>query len=276
VSKESRVEIPRGSGNYYRYAYQDGATVYRGPVGQAPAIDEERFLEIVNGSSVKDQYPGLFMDTDGDGIPDVDDTEPLIPGGDWIEETSLAEEMETILEVREDYQDKLLDFKQELHDLSPEGVEVKGRVKTLYSVINKLRRKRMGGQKGITDMMGARIVARDQRELDQIRANIEAKYGSHVIEHEDFYENPLAGYRAHHYIIDLGDGMTVELQMKTERMAEISKASHSSYKAGLLDQEKMNEMTELALQADMGDPEARRRFDGYSQSDLSAMLGRSR
>ena len=38
------VEIPEGSGNRYRYDYQDGATVYKGPVGDAPFLNEKDFL----------------------------------------------------------------------------------------------------------------------------------------------------------------------------------------------------------------------------------------
>ena len=43
---ESRVEIPEGSGNFYRYQYNPDtqATEYLGPIGDAPAIDEVEFL----------------------------------------------------------------------------------------------------------------------------------------------------------------------------------------------------------------------------------------
>jgi hypothetical protein len=44
MTKESIVEIPPGSGNQYRYAYEDGKTVYLGPVGDAPTLVEENFL----------------------------------------------------------------------------------------------------------------------------------------------------------------------------------------------------------------------------------------
>jgi len=44
MPRESVVEIPAGSGNKYRYAYEDGATVYKGPVGDAPGISEQEFL----------------------------------------------------------------------------------------------------------------------------------------------------------------------------------------------------------------------------------------
>lgn len=44
MGKESKVEIPEGSGNFYRYEYEDGQTLYRGPVGDAPSISEEEFM----------------------------------------------------------------------------------------------------------------------------------------------------------------------------------------------------------------------------------------
>jgi len=40
------VEIPPGSGNRYRYEYEEGATVYKGPVGTAPELSEGEFLEM--------------------------------------------------------------------------------------------------------------------------------------------------------------------------------------------------------------------------------------
>ena len=42
--KENIVEIPEGSGNKYRYSYEDGQTVYKGPVGSAPDLGEAEFL----------------------------------------------------------------------------------------------------------------------------------------------------------------------------------------------------------------------------------------
>jgi hypothetical protein len=42
--KENIVEIPTGSGNRYRYAYEDGKTTYLGPIGEAPPMVEAEFL----------------------------------------------------------------------------------------------------------------------------------------------------------------------------------------------------------------------------------------
>jgi len=46
MGKESQVEIPEGSGNFYRYEYDDGKTVYKGPVGDAPGINEQEFFDL--------------------------------------------------------------------------------------------------------------------------------------------------------------------------------------------------------------------------------------
>lgn len=48
MPKESIAEIPKGSGNCYRYAYEGGRTVYKGPVGEAPEINEEEFNKMVS------------------------------------------------------------------------------------------------------------------------------------------------------------------------------------------------------------------------------------
>jgi hypothetical protein len=44
MGKISEVEIPPGSGNLYRYEYNQGQTIYRGPVGNAPELKEAEFL----------------------------------------------------------------------------------------------------------------------------------------------------------------------------------------------------------------------------------------
>jgi len=46
------VEIPPGSGNRYKYVYEGGKTVYKGPVGTAPEISEGEFLEMMERSGM--------------------------------------------------------------------------------------------------------------------------------------------------------------------------------------------------------------------------------
>jgi hypothetical protein len=49
MGRESQVEIPPSSGNYYRYQYDgsSGKTVYLGPIGSAPQLGEEEFLSML-------------------------------------------------------------------------------------------------------------------------------------------------------------------------------------------------------------------------------------
>jgi hypothetical protein len=60
--KESVVEIPVGSGNRYRYVYEDGETRYLGPVGTAPQISEKDFLR--NVALITGPLEGTVMDED--------------------------------------------------------------------------------------------------------------------------------------------------------------------------------------------------------------------
>ena len=55
MGKVSEVEIPEGSGRFYRYEYVDGKTLYRGPVGSAPELNEEDFLKFIDLGTVKDR-----------------------------------------------------------------------------------------------------------------------------------------------------------------------------------------------------------------------------
>jgi hypothetical protein len=54
MGKESQVEIPEGSGRFYRYEYDPDTqeTQYRGPVGSAPNLSEEEFLAHIPGASM--------------------------------------------------------------------------------------------------------------------------------------------------------------------------------------------------------------------------------
>jgi len=49
------VEIPEGSGNKYRYEYEGGSTVYKGPVGDSPQLTEEEFM------AAMDQEPPTLL-----------------------------------------------------------------------------------------------------------------------------------------------------------------------------------------------------------------------
>ena len=201
-------------------------------------------------------YPAIFGDTDTDKIPDVDDPRPRIPGDKHsIEEVRLADEIDALLAERQAFMPVLEEIKGRLYDLGIEGAEVKGRVKTPFSILNKLRRKRLST---LTDVAGAAIIVPDQAALDRAKRSIERDF--EIIDREDYYADPQNGYRALHYIVRV-QGKPVELQLKTSRMAAIAKSSHTAYKRGALNAEAMEHATSLAWKADRGDEEAAAEID---------------
>ncbi len=221
-----------------------------------------------------EDYPGIFGDFDEDGIPNADDPNPQRDGDtETVEETKLTEEIKQLIALRGDYQQALDEVIASLKDLHPTAT-VKGRVKSPYSVINKLRRKRTKadikqagtGQlytQGLTDMAGCMIVLDGQAELDQVAQKIASGTIGNVFEHENKYANPVGGYRAHHFIVMAGQegDIPVEVQVKTKRMAQIASAAHTPYKNGALNTQRMNHLTDLAWQADQGDEAAANKID---------------
>lgn len=221
-----------------------------------------------------EDYPGIFGDFDGDGIPNADDPNPQLAGDiDTVEETKLTDEIKQLIDLRGDYQQALDQVITKLKDIKPEAT-VKGRVKSPYSVINKLRRKRIKGDikqadttelytQGLTDMAGCMIVLVGQAKLDQVVNQISSGVVGNVFEHEDKYAEPVGGYRAHHFIVMAGEAgdIPVEIQVKTQRMAQIANAAHRPYKNGRLNTQRMNQLTDLAWQADQGDKQAASSID---------------
>lgn len=215
-------------------------------------------------------YPSIFGDTDSDRIPDVDDPRPRIPGDtESIEEVRLSDEMDELIATRQRYVPALQAVQDELDDMGVKGSTTKGRVKTPFSMINKLRRKRLPT---LTDVAGAMIIVPDQAELERTASEIESRFK--VIGREDYYKTPLAGYRALHYVVE-SQGLPVEIQLKTKRMATIGKASHTAYKRGELDPDAMERVSALAVRADKGDRDAQREVDALlaDPSRLRRSLG---
>ncbi|MDR8389870.1 hypothetical protein NC796_01890 [Aliifodinibius sp. S!AR15-10] len=221
-----------------------------------------------------EDYPGIFGDFDGDGIPNADDPNPQLAGDtDTVEETKLTDEIKQLIDLRGDYQQALDQVIAKLTGMQPKAT-VKGRVKSPYSVINKLRRKRIKTDikqananqlytQGLTDMAGCMIVLSDQKDLDQVVKQIDSGAIGEVFEHEDKYAEPVGGYRAHHFIVMAGEAgdIPVEIQVKTQRMAQIAKAAHTPYKSGTLNTKRMQHLTDLAWKADQGNEEAAKKID---------------
>jgi len=197
----------------------------------------------------REDYPAIFTDYDGDTVGDADDPHPFIPGDtEGIEEVRLADEIGTLIDTRQDYVEVKKAMMAFLKEMGGPQSKVLGRVKSPFSMINKLRRKRLGS---LTDIAATMVVLPDYEKVLEVVTGIEGS-GAKVLDVDDYYANPNQGYRAFHFILEL-DGMPVEVQVKTARMKEIGDASHHPYKVGRLNAQMMDELTSFAHQADQGD-----------------------
>lgn len=212
----------------------------------------------------EEQYPGIFRDLDGDDIPTADDPDPLTPGNtESIEEVQLSDELRKIFDVQREYDQARQDTKEALEDMPG---KVQSRTKTPYSIINKLRRKRIGGEKGITDIAGTRLIVENHDDLEMAVEKIESGALGDVMEKEDHYQSEGNPYSAVHFIVEV-DGKPVEVQVLTERIKKIAGAAHTPYKEGHLNADRQRELTNMAERADKGDEQAAKKIDQILQDE---------
>ena len=240
------------------------------------------------------EYPSLFGDNDGDGIPNVDDVAPMNPKiNEQVEEVRLSDEMKTIIEYRNEFDEVREEMVETLEDI----VDVCGakgrcgilsRTKTPYSIINKLRRRSLTDvpkldklekkakqkladndlsgidlYKGLTDVVGTMVVTPDKESSDKIRDAILSGRVGKVLEFEDMYEDSKAGYRAYHFLVGVEkDGSTfpIEIQVKTQRIKELSDLAHTLYKQGKINPNAFEKLMDLANKGDKGSAKAQKEF----------------
>lgn len=212
----------------------------------------------------EEQYPGIFSDYDGDDIPTADDPDPMEPGNtESIEEVQLSDELRKIFDVQREYDQARQDVKGVLEDMPG---QVESRTKTPYSIINKLRRKRIGGEKGITDIAGTRLIVDTHEDLEMAVEKIENGAVGKVLEKDDHYKSEGNPYSAVHFIVSV-DGKPVEIQVVTDRIHEIADAAHTPYKEGHLNADRQRELTNMAERADKGDEQAAKKIDKILQDE---------
>ena len=271
------------------------ARVYSSVMGGDAAKVDAKELKMKRGGEInKSKYISMFADTDNDGIPNVDDVSPFDPSKTGqIEEVSMSEEMEEIIDYRNELDDMRGKFVKKLETLKDEcgatSCGILSRTKTPYSIINKMRRRSLTGvkdldklenkakdkiknqdlsgldlYKGLTDIVGTMVVAPDKESLDKLKDKILSGEMGQVLEFENFYDEPQSGYRAYHFIIGVKDNgklYPIEVQIKTERAKKLAMISHTLYKRGKLDAKKYDEFFRMVVKADNGDEMAAMRID---------------
>ena len=86
--------------------------------------------------------------------------------------------------------------------------------------------KQKGSPESIGDYLGGRIIVDDPKAIDEIRERLKPI----AFEEDDFLENPRDdGYRAIHYQIPIGNGLSAEVQVLPKDVKEVFKEAHTLY-----------------------------------------------
>ena len=213
-----------------------------------------------------DKYNWLLNDFDGDGVINADDHNPLSKtDAKQIDTPSLSVGVNYLLNLKQTMDANMYSFVNDMKEIAPDGSTIYARTKTPYSILNKLITKRLMNPKtGLTDLIGTTIVTDDKKELDKVKDVINSGALGRVVEFEDMYASPKAGYRAYHFLVDR-NGMTIEVQLKTKRQKALNELSHEPYKLGKLDGDKLLKMSRIADEADNGDKEAIKEYNQFMQ-----------
>jgi len=224
-------------------------------------------VDIAKDDVKMQRYAGVLGDFDKDGIPNSDDPHPTRKGDKKaVEEKHLTGAIETLFEQRPALKEQMRGTAKGLAALNIPHSKVIARVKSPYSIINKLVEKKMlvpgNPKKGLTDIIGTTLIVDSTQDLREAEKKIRAGALGKVIEAEDFYAVEHDGYKAVHFIIEGKGGIPVEVQVKTHRQKAINELSHTPYKYNNLNAQRMGELSELARKADDGDNVAARKLDG--------------
>jgi len=187
-----------------------------------------RGINTVCSSTTTTNRQLIFGDFDDDGVKNIDDKRPfnqeqVEPVSDFL----LSRDLKDIEAVSRAHSDSLDVIKEDVQSL---GYKTKSRIKSLQSVLNKLKRKYLDD---IRDFAGLRIFINDEDDARKLGRYIQNTYK--IIKFKDFYKTPgLGGYEALHYIVEI-EGRPVEVQLKTKEQQKKADEMHAKYKMETLD-----------------------------------------
>lgn len=216
----------------------------------------------------KSKYEAIYGDFDDDGLANIDDKYPnsFSDKPEKTEQVELTKVFGKLLDTKEQLDSTMDEMVLDLKTISPKGAKIYARTKTPYSIIKKLIDKKLINKNdprmGVTDLVGTTIVVDNYNQFLKVKRLIAKGVLGEIIDFDDYYKNPKAGYRAFHYIIvDKNSGIPVEVQLKTKRMKEVNMLSHDAYKQERLNADRLLYVTDLANKADRGDLKARLEVD---------------
>ncbi len=141
-------------------------------------------------------------------------------------ESSRKNELKALAEVR-----GIVDQLAKINRI--DGVEVQGRIKSLYSTFCKIKKK---GQGGVKDRAGIRILTNSVVDCYTMLGLLHSKYQYLDDEFDDYISTPKPnGYRSLQTALRWKKKLTVEIQIRTFEMHDFNEfgpASHIAYKYG--------------------------------------------
>ena len=170
------------------------------------------------------------------------------------EYASISKKLETTQKQREKLFEEFTKPIREALDGMHIQYELKQRVKTPYSIWNKMQNKHVTFEE-IYDILALRIIftprvrEEEVNECFNIYVAISRIYKSHPDRMRDWLSHPKAnGYQALHVTLMSKMGQWIEVQIRSDRMDEVAEqgfAAHWKYKDGLEDEEYTEDEAEL-------------------------------
>ena len=115
------------------------------------------------------------------------------------------------------------------------AAEVVGRPKHIYSIVNKMRTKRLAFDQ-VRDVRGLRVIVDDVAQCYQALSSIHQEWTAVSSEYDDYIARPKPnGYQSLHTVVTDEHGRALEIQIRTRQMheaAELGLAAHWRYKEG--------------------------------------------
>lgn len=187
----------------------------------------------------------LFGDFDGDGVKNVDDFKPFNPdvkkfpnpkkNPGFYHKAQFGGFDTKMSDVLRDIEKSNNRHSSFLKQVLKNNSNSYGRIKTVPSTIEKLKRERYHKLK---DIAGATILTKDRDEANKKAKQLKKQYRFDPDETDDFYLNPLNDvYYAHHLGLmkqsaQSDEPKRIELQVKSKPMERLHKKMHSDYKKG--------------------------------------------
>ncbi len=113
--------------------------------------------------------------------------------------------------------------------------EVVGRPKHIYSIVNKMRIKRLTFDE-LRDVRGLRVIVTSMPECYQALSSIHQQWAAVAGDYDDYIARPKPnGYQSLHTVVTDQHGRALEIQIRTRQMhdsAELGLAAHWRYKEG--------------------------------------------